>query len=171
MSATLESDARHLLVQAFPQHSEFFSSASYRGSVPEYRLLGRDASGVLRAHIECGTRVALVNGEPVNILGIGAVAIHPSYQGQGVGREMFTHLREVACKDKIADFGFLECREEVADFYRRAGFERLTQPCKSMHHETGEWETYHGPVMAMPLLRSMDEWPRDGIVDLQGMSW
>jgi hypothetical protein len=84
---------------------------------------------------------------------------------------MFSTLRSEAAKLNLADFGFLECRESVAEFYRRAGFARIEQPCTSIHHETGVPETHHGPVMVLPLLLPMSQWPREGTVDLQGMSW
>jgi len=171
MSVSREGEARELLVEAFPQHAEFFGQNSYRGSTPEYRLFGRDDTGALIAHLECGPRVALVGDHQVRILGIGSVAVRPTHQGRGLGREMFAALRDSVISRAVADYGFLECREAVAEFYRRAGFERVNQPCRSLHHETGEAETYHGPVMVLPLLLAMAQWPRNGEVDLQGMSW
>jgi nodulation protein A len=171
MSAGLESEARALLVAAFPMYADFFRTSSFRGSIPEYRLFGRNEAGKLIGHIECGPRVALVANQQVRILGIGSVAVHPANQGQGLGREMFSQLQASANGQQLADFGHLQCREAVAGFYQRAGFERLTQPCVSVHHETGELETHHGPVMALPLLREMTHWPRGGVVDLQGMAW
>ena len=171
MTSVLETEARELLVLAFPTHTDFFRTTSYRGSVPEYRLFGRGADGKLIAHIECGRRLASANGHSVHILGIGSVAVHPSAQRGGVGREMFGQLRRHATEQRLADFGLLECREAVAGFYQRAGLNRVQQPCTSIHHETGESETYHGPVMVMPLLRPMEEWPQGGVVNLKGMSW
>ena len=171
MTCAFEAEARELLVLAFPTHADFFRKTSYRGSVPEYRLLGRNKEGKLLAHVECGPRLATAGGHAVLVLGIGSVAVHPRTQGAGVGREMFNQLKSYATESQLADFGLLECREAVAGFYQRAGFERVTQPCTSVHHETGESETYHGPVMVMPLLRPMHEWPRGGEVNLNGMTW
>lgn len=171
MSAELEGEVRELLVAAFPEHTEFFQKTSFRGSIPEHRLLGRDDAGKLIAHIECGPRVALVADQHTRILGIGAVAVHPAHQGQGLGCEMFSYLRASAIQQELADFGFLRCREAVAGFYERAGFERVAQPCVCIHHETGGSETYGGPVMVLPLQLAMNRWPRGGGVDLQGMSW
>ena len=171
MTTGLEAEARELLVLAFPNHADFFRKTSFRGSVPEYRLFGRDVEGNLCAHIECGPRVASANGQTVRILGIGSVAVHPAAQRRGIGREMFARLRTYAIKHQLADFGFLECREAVVGFYQRAGLERVAQPCTSVHHDTGKLETYHGPVMVMPLLLPMREWPRGGEVNLNGMSW
>jgi nodulation protein A len=171
MLAGLQGEVRELLVTAFPAHAEFFQKNSYRGSIPEYRLVGRDGVGKLVAHLECGPRVALVANQHIRILGIGAVAVHPAHQGQGLGREMFSYLRASAIEQELADFGHLQCREAVAGFYQSAGFERVAQPCTSIHYETGKLETYHGPVMALPLLLAMNRWPRGGVVNLQGLSW
>jgi nodulation protein A len=171
MTMQLEGEIRRMLVAAFPQYAEFFATTSYRGSVPEYRLIGRDDAGALVAHLECGTRMAISAGQPVRILGIGAVATHPVAQGKGVGYAMFQALKGHAKRLQLADFGFLECREAVASFYESVGFVRTGQPCTSIHHETHERVTYEGPVMVLPLLKPFSLWPSGGEVDLQGMDW
>jgi GNAT superfamily N-acetyltransferase len=171
LSPALEAEIRDLLVTAFPEFADFFSRSSYRGSVPEYRLLGRTATGELVAHLEFGCRQALVGAEPVNIVGIGAVAVHPRAQGRGIGKRMFGTLSQYAIRARLGDFGFLECRESVAGFYERVGFNRVRQACTSLDHESLEWETYDGPVMVMPLTKPMAAWPAAGDVNLRGKSW
>jgi len=171
LSSAVDAEIRDLLVTAFPEFADFFSRSSYRGSVPEYRILGRTATGELVAHLEFGSRKALVGAELVNIVGIGAVAVHPRAQGLGIGRRMFGALSQYAIQERLADFGFLECREAVAGFYERVGFNRVRQACTSLDHESLEWETYNGPVMVMPLTKPMAEWPTVGDVNLRGMSW
>jgi nodulation protein A len=171
MTVELEGEIRRMLVAAFPQYADFFATTSYRGSVPEYRLIGRDGTGNLVAHLECGTRIALCGGQPVRILGIGAVATHPIVQGKGVGYDMFQALKQHATQLQLADFGFLECGEAVAGFYESVGFVRTGQPCSSIHHETHERQTYRGPVMVLPIVKAFSLWPPGGEVDLQGMDW
>jgi nodulation protein A len=171
LSSAVEAEIRDLLVAAFPEFADFFSRASYRGSVPEYRLLGRTATGELVAHLEFGCRQALVGAEPVSIVGIGAVAVHPRAQGRGIGKRMFGALSQHAIRARLGDFGFLECREAVAGFYERVGFNRVQQTCTSLDHESLEWETYDGPVMVLPLTKPMAVWPTAGDVNLRGMSW
>lgn len=171
VSTDLEQSIRTLLVAAFPAHADFFAQASWRGSVPEFRLVGLDRQGQVRAHLGCGRRAARVGAVPVSLLGIGAVAVHPQVQGQGVGRALFAALRQQAVAQRWADFGLLECREPVAGFYRRAGLCRVAQPCRSRHHDSGAWQTWHGPVMVLPLCRPVTQWPAGGVVDLGGMSW
>jgi len=119
LSAGVEAEIRDLRVTAFPEFADFISRSSYRGSVPEYRLVGRAATGELVTHLEFGCRQALVGTEPVGILGIGAVAVHPRTQGRGIGRRLFGALSQYAIQERLADFGFLECREAVAGFYER----------------------------------------------------
>lgn len=166
-----DNEIRALLAAVFPWHAEFFAHASYRGSIPEFRLLGRDRNGQLLAHLECGRREALADGKPVQILGVGAVAVHPHAQGNGLGKEMFRALSQFAMQNELADFGLLECREAVAEFYLRAGFVRTQQPCTSRHHETGAWDTYTGPVMVLPLRKPLADWPGGGDINLCGLSW
>jgi nodulation protein A len=168
----LERETRALLVQAFPAHAAFFAEHSYRGSVPEWRLVGRDtATGHLLTHLACGPREIAVGTQAVHILGIGAVAVHPAQQGRGLGRQMFEALGQAARQRRLAGFGFLECREAVAGFYQRAGFERMHQASSSEHHATRQRQTWRGPVMVMPLLQPLDAWPREGDIDLLGMDW
>jgi GNAT superfamily N-acetyltransferase len=171
LTPSLAGEIRSLLVAAFPEHEDFFTTASYRGSAPEFRLIGRDGGGPLVAHLGCGRREALAGERPVRILGIGAVAVQPGLQRQAVGRRMFEVLRQEAVALNLADWGFLECRERVAGFYERAGFIRLNQPCTSRDHETHEWDTYRGPVMLLPIGKSASEWPTVGEVNLLGTSW
>lgn len=166
-----ESEIRLMLVAAFPWHAEFFRHASYRGSIPEFRLLGRGRNGALLAHLACCRREAQAGGQPVQILGIGAVAVHPCAQGKGLGKEMFNALGQFARQHALADFALLECREAVAEFYRRAGFAHTQQPCTSRHHETGAWDTYTGPVMVLPLSKPLADWPGSGEINLCGLSW
>jgi GNAT superfamily N-acetyltransferase len=146
LSAGVEAEIRDLLVTAFPEFADFFSRSSYRGSVPEYRLVGRAATSELVAHLEFGCRQALVGTEPVGILGIGAVAVHPRAQGRGIGRRMFGALSQYAIQERLADFGFLECREAVSGFYERVS--------TAGGDAAGPRSRRHGPLM-----RRADSWP------------
>jgi nodulation protein A len=171
MTSSLEHEIRHMLVDAFPDYADFFATVSYRGSVPEFRLIGRQSDNAIVAHLECGPRVIEVGQHLVRILGIGAVAVHPTAQGLGVGQQMFSELVASASEMGLADFGFLQCREAVAGFYQKAGFNRVYQLCTSMHHDTHEWETRDAPVMVMPIAKPITLWPSEGAIHLKGYSW
>lgn len=84
---------------------------------------------------------------------------------------MFGALRQYAVQQHLGDFGFLECREAVAGFYERVGFNRVRQACTSLDPESLDWETYDGPVMVLPLTKPMATWPTAGDINLRGMSW
>ena len=172
VSSALDAEIRSLLVAAYPQYADIFTQASYWGSQPEYRLVGRDPrSRHLLAHLECGPRNIWVAGQGVRILGIGAVAVHPSAQRCGYGREMFRQLGHSLSGSVDADFGLLQCRPAVAPFYRRSGFIQVPQPCTSIDPDSGIWETYSGPVMVLPLRKTMACWPVGGDVNLRGQPW
>lgn len=171
LSPALEASIRNMLVASFPDYVEFFSANSYWGSTPEYRLLGLDGSDQPAAHLEFGYRQIMVGEAPFQIAGIGAVAVHPSYQGKQVGKAMFAYLREHLLKNSRVDFGFLGCREEVVKFYTAAGFTRVNQSVYNLNPDSQTWETYHGPTLIMPVHKSLAQWESHGLIHLNGMPW
>ena len=170
LTPDLESDIQRMLVESFPEYVDFFSTNSYWGSKPEYRLIAMNSGSQPVAHLEFGLRTIMVGGVSFEIAGIGAVAVHPGHQGRKLGREMFAQLREFLLQNSNADFGFLGCREEVVGFYSAAGLERVHQSVHNLNPDSLEWETYHGPTMVMPVHKSMHEW-RDGLIHLNWMPW
>lgn len=179
-----EAAIRRLLVAAFPHHADFFYEHSFWGSPPEYRLIGREGDGPSRpdgqlvprprdilAHLGFGCRVARVGQTPVTIAGIGAVAVHPAWQGRKLGKEMFAELREFLRDETSVEFGFLECREVVVGFYEKAGLRRVYQAVYSQDPDTGIWLHNYGPVMVLPVHKRIQDWPKGEVIDLQGMPW
>lgn len=184
LSAADEAAIRRLLVATFPQHSNFFYEHSFWGSPPEYRLTGREESGPpaeptrpiagsreFIAHLGFGCRVARVGPTPVTIAGIGAVAVHPEWQGRKIGKAMFAELREFLRRETSVAFGFLECREVVVGFYERAGLRRVYQAVYSQDPDTGIWLHHYGPVMVLPVHKRIQDWPKGKVIDLRGMPW
>lgn len=53
--------------------------------------------------------------------GLYDVAVHPAYQGQGLGRQMLEYLLSQLPVWRV----FLVCDPDVEDFYRHFGFEKL----------------------------------------------
>ncbi|HAX69873.1 MAG TPA: hypothetical protein DCY14_09720 [Anaerolineae bacterium] len=170
LTPSLEADIQRMLIASFPEYVEFFTHNSYWGSKPEYRLIAVDA-GQPVAHVEFGYRQITVGDSLFRITGVGAVAIHPHYQGRKLGREMFTRLREYLLKHSDADFGFLGCREDVTGFYAAAGFTRVHQDVYNLDPDSNQWQTYHGPTMIMPIHKSIDQWASQGVIHLNGMPW
>ena len=170
LSPTLEADIQRMLVASFPDYVDFFTANSYWGTEPEFRLIAVD-DGQPIAHLEFGYRTITVGNFPVEIAGIGAVAIHPHHQGKKLGKAMFAQLRDHLLKNSNADFGFLGCHEQVVGFYAASGFHQVRQSVYNLNPDSKEWETYHGPTMVIPVHRSMHEWNSKGTIHLNGMPW
>jgi ribosomal protein S18 acetylase RimI-like enzyme len=173
--ATLAADdharIQALLVAAFPQHAEIFAANSYWGSLPEYRLWLEDDDGMILAHAEFGRRLIHVGDYQTFIAGIGAVATHPEWQRRGLGRTLFTQL-QAALRSRIpVDFGFLECRDEVVEFYEKAGFTHMQRVVRCFEPDERIWVDCRGNQLVLPATRTIDEWPAGDLIDLRGMPW
>jgi hypothetical protein len=80
-------------------------------------------------------------------------------------------FRAVLQAQTPVDFGYLNCLEEVAGFYAAVGWHRTDQPSLRFHPDTGEPATWVGATMILPVRQPLERWPREGTVDLRGMSW
>ncbi|HNK63608.1 MAG TPA: GNAT family N-acetyltransferase [Anaerolineales bacterium] len=169
LTPALEASIQQMLIAAFPDYEDFFSTHSYWGSTPEFRLIALENDTPV-AHLEFGYRTITVNEMPFMIAGIGAVAIHPSHQGRKLGKVMFFHLREHLLQNTRVDFGFIGCHDEVVGFYKAAGFTRVHQSVYNLNPDSLTWETFHGPTLILPIHRSLDQW-KDGLIHLHGMPW
>ncbi|HYQ71170.1 MAG TPA: GNAT family N-acetyltransferase [Gammaproteobacteria bacterium] len=58
---------------------------------------------------------------------IGRMAVLQEWRGCGVGRELLGHLQRQASADGLARV-YVHAQVEVADFYRRAGFQATGEP-------------------------------------------
>lgn len=107
---------RDLLVLAFARYTDIFSTVSYYYSVPEYRVWLEDESGMMVAHLDFERRIIGVGDVDVSIVGVGEVATHPDYQGQGIGRQLMQALRAVLVDDLAVDFGFCNVEKLLSVF-------------------------------------------------------
>lgn len=170
-----EDDARirDLLVAAFPRYAEGFSKVSYFFSLPEYRLWIEDDNGQMIAHLDFEHRVIGVGKSDVLISGVGEVATHPSVQGRGIGRLLMERFTTLIRTDYPADFGFLQCRPTVVEFYERVGWHRIGEQQKviELDMNTREYVEDSGPAMILPGTKSLAEWPQALPVHLRGLPW
>lgn len=171
LAAADRADIRALLTGAFPGYANLWTESDFWGGQPHFRLLSHDQTGQLIGHLSLARRQIEIGTQSALIGGIGAVAILPDMQGQGVGRELLSALKSVLLRDMPVEFGFLQCRDAVIGFYERGGFTRLQQQVRSLDPDHREWQIDDVAAMILPALKPLDAWPRHGIVDLKGMPW
>jgi nodulation protein A len=165
-----ESCIQALLLAAFPQYEDIWTRQSFYGGPAEYRLwLEQDQKMI--AHLGFAKRTIRVGEHEVLIAGVGAVATHPEFQGQGVGRQLFAKLKKILLTQLPVDFAFLECREAVIGFYEKAGFTLHRQTVHCFHPGKQAWIYDEGAKMVMPIRKTLDEWDINGLIDLRGMPW
>ncbi len=170
----LRASIRRLLVAAYPQFADFWRDHDFWGGPAEARLLLMH-DGVPVAHLGFGRRAIGVGDHDIVVAGVGAVATHPDWQGHGLGRRLFGHLRDALRGEWPAPYGFLQCRPAVVPFYEKAGLVRLAQSVRSLDPDERHWTTDHGPAMLLPAMASIEHWPGGGqcdrVIDLRGMPW
>ena len=160
-----------LLVAAFPEHADAFSTASWYGARPDHRLWLEDSDGAPVAHLDFERRIIGVGDREVLVAGVGEVATHPDRQGRGLGRLLMAELRRALTAETPVDFGYLGCREEVIGFYERVGWYRIHQKTREIDPRSGEWTVSEGPTLILPATAPLSAWPREGTIDLRGMWW
>jgi nodulation protein A len=165
-----EGRIQDLLITAFPHYEEIWSRQFFRGGPAEYRLwLEQDQTMI--AHLGFARRIIRVGEQEVLIAGVGAVATHPDFQGQGVGRQLFAELKKILLTQLPVDFAFLECREAVIGFYEKAGFTLHRQTVYCFHPDQKKWIFDEGAKMVMPIHETLEAWDANGLIDLRGMPW
>jgi len=160
-----------LLISAFPQYWDIFGAASWYGGRPDHRLWLEEPDGAAVAHLDFERRVIGVGNQEVLVAGVGEVATHPAWQGQGLGRRLMGELGRVLTTDTPVSFGYLGCREAVVGFYERVGWHRVRQTIRDIDPATGQWTMSEAPTLIRPAMAPLAAWPREGVVDLRGMWW
>lgn len=162
-----------LLCAAFARNAEEFLGRSWPKSYArkEARIWLADDAGRPVAHLAVGRRLVGLAGRDVLIAGVGDVAVAPDLHGHGLGAALMRELDSRLRTAYAADFGFVQCGEEVAGFYRGTGWTQVANLVRYIdvanHRRTveGGW-----PTLVRPGRRAVTEWP-DGLVDLRGLPW
>lgn len=161
----------HLLVRAFPRYANLFSKVSYYYARPDYRVWLEDDTGNMVAHLDFEERLIAVNGVDVLIAGVGEVATHPDYQGQGLGRLLMHELKTILKEQFNVAYGFLQCRDEVVGYYEKVGWHRVYQPVHEEDVDSGKTQITHSPSLIFPIHQPVDNWISEGDIDLRGLPW
>lgn len=162
---------RELLIKVFPSSTHIFSTASYYYAQPEYRLWMEDEHGTMVAHLDFERRMIAVNDVDVYIAGVGEVATHPDYQGQGLGRLLMNKFKNILTEQFTVAYGLILCHDEVVEYYQKVGWYRVHQQLHEVDIHTGETQVRQSPVMIFPVHQSINEWIHAGSIDLRGLPW
>lgn len=164
---------KRLLVAAFPQYRHIFHHTSYYYSKPEIRLWFEDKNGNIVAHLDFERRQIDVASKKILVAGVGEVATQPELHGRGIGRDLMKHFVKYIRQSYPADFGFLQCRPAVVGYYEKVGWIRIDTHHKIVELDinTDEFVVTEGPALIISGTKSVDLWPKTGLVHLRGLPW
>jgi aminoglycoside 2'-N-acetyltransferase I len=111
-------------------------------------------------------RVVAVDGQPIQLAGIGSVMTHPEWRGRGIASALLEKTAAFIRGDLGVQFGLLLCRKEVVPLYAKLGWKLVEGPT-IFDQPTGKM-TY--PRLTMVLPCGEKEWPT-GPIDLCGLPW
>jgi nodulation protein A len=154
-----------LLRRCFPRSRAGFPGAeSWASGRPELRLVARvdgrpvAHAAVLRRFLQLERGARLVGD-------VGLVGVDPDRRGTGLGADLLARTA-AALRELDLPFGFLTCGEQVAGFYRAAGWVRVDNPMRMIRRDQ-RVQVYGGVSMALPVRAGMAEWPA-GRLDRNG---
>ncbi|MFP4561735.1 MAG: GNAT family N-acetyltransferase [Spirochaetia bacterium] len=153
------------LICSDPEYSEID-----RWDDPDYTLITFEGSQ-WASTAELAERNVRAGTVPVRIAGVSGVMTHPDYRGRGLARDLMIRVMELAAERfPDADFGLLDCRNEVVGFYEPLGWRR--EPGRifyTLDGRRGMYDPEHVNIMIYPL-KAGAEWP-GGDVDFLGLPW
>ncbi len=120
----------------------------------------------LVGHAGLVRRTITVDGQSVEAGGLSGVWSLESERGQGHAKRAVVMAVAYACRDLAIANMLLLCREHVAAFYQRLGWERVEAPV-TFDQPAG---LYRWPALAMTLSCDGTQFPA-GAIDLCGLPW
>lgn len=118
-----------------------FPGAEYNGRIyykqlPHYRLLLK-TNNTLIGQLALDYRVMNVNQTVVRVMGVIDLAVHPNYQGKGLGKRLMLALDNIAQKNKHnIDFLFLVTDKPL--FYEQLGYTKTVQKVSWLKIDDGK---------------------------------
>jgi len=122
--------------------------------------------GVITSHVGIVERIGTVDGKPVRLGGVGAVATLPNMQKKGLASAAMDMAAGFMQDSLKMDFGLLLCAIETEPFYRRLGWQEVTGPL--VFDQPQGKVTFHELTMVLACVKQ--DWP-PGIIDLRGLPW
>ncbi len=157
--------AEHDAITALLAHSYastttvFTHGHSWAGARPELRLLGHHRGEVV-AHAAVIRRFLRAPEHDTSILvgDVGLVAVHPDRQGLGLGGALMDTVATTLHRLGLP-YGFLTCGRKVRDFYRRCGWQPLSEHALRSIGIDLALEDHRHNGMLLPVLRAAEDWP------------
>ena len=118
INSVTKSEIASLLDAVFPDTN--YVNRHFFKQLPHYRLLLRDNNNLV-GHMGIDYRVMNLNGELITVLGVIDLAVHPHFQGKGLGTNLMNEFDRIASNfHNNVDFTFLVTDRPA--FYSRLGY-------------------------------------------------
>jgi GNAT superfamily N-acetyltransferase len=134
-------------------------------SLREWRVLVW-IGGQLVSHAGISRRVVTVDRRALLVGAVGGVWTAPEVRGQGLAGLAMRAAAEFVRGTLQCEAGLLICREPVAPFYERVGWQRVPGPL--VFDQPSGKVTWHRPILVS--LGRLSVWPA-GTIDLCGLPW
>lgn len=122
-------------------------------------------------HVGWARRTIDVADQQIVVAGVGGVLVSDSARGQNLGERLMAHATMSMLDAGGIAYGYLGCREEVVEFYRKCGWMRISAAERSISRLGEAVSDPPGqPLLVFPIEASLASWP-DGDVDLRGRAW
>jgi len=158
----LETDIHTELKRRF---QESFGHVPYQWANPDWYVLAKQDQFLIGSLGIFDRRIS-VNGNLINVAGIGGVITHSQWRGQGVARALLMETNRFIQENLKYDFGLLICREEVAPVYQKSGWYIVEGSTR--FEQPGGQVLY--PKLTMVCSLTEKSWP-EGEINLCGLPW
>ncbi|GAB4518667.1 MAG: GNAT family N-acetyltransferase [Anaerolineae bacterium] len=137
---------------------------------PDYILITMDGAQWVST-IEIFYKTWLVNGQAMQIGGVGGVMTHPDYEKQGHSRRLMAQSLDVIRQQWQPAFAGLICKTALVPFYESQGWEKLDASL-FFRHPNGDMALFARHCVHPMIYRFEPEavWP-EGDIDYGGLPW
>lgn len=168
ISGAFADTLKECLCTCFPKDVEVFSKVTYWHSIPSYRAVV-ERNGSVICHIAIIDRTIVVGQQQIHVAGIQGVFVMPEYRGQDLCDKMFSLVLEES-RRRNYDFSVLFCKPALEKFYKRFGYEILSNMQIVFTDDNGTKQIVSGEGIAMWAPVCKDIFP-SGNICLNGNKW
>lgn len=154
----------------FEEDGEWSAHQPYGYAAHDIHIIALHGETVV-GHVGWARRQIEVGKIPLTIGGIGGVLVAPQARGDGLAKHLMSAATDTMKLLGGIDFGYLGCREEVADFYKSCGWYRISAD-EEYINPLGDAtvDSAGSPLFIYSIEKSENDWPA-GTVKLHGRAW